>query len=236
MRRHRARLNRQRPGEQRLGRLRAALIEVYAPEPHQRGHVIRPDGERTLERGDGPGGFRPGHVDVPEVIRPAQLSRLECLRVEVVGFGGLEVIRSHQQVAGLSVGAGEIGRWCFLVIDEGRQRTMTLADLLLDRPVHLREIGQCDRRQLAEVGLDGLRCGRGCRLPFRRAGYRQKKGSQDRGGRAPHLPSPSFKVMYRSIAGAFHSSVAPPGHTTRTRETLVAPPSPASTLGSLAEA
>ena len=47
---------------------------------------------------------------------------------------------------------------------------------------------------------------------------------------------PSFNVVYRSIGTEDHSSVRPPGQTTRTRGASVDVPRPTSTRGSLADA
>ena len=189
------------------------------------------------------------HVHVTEVVGPAHLGWRECLRVEVTRLRCLEVLGGEQEIAHFSVCRTQFDGRRGAVLDLRRQRPIPIGHLLLDRFVHAREVGQRHRRQLVSVGRRSSARGRHVR---RRTAAADEHETQHQNHwpqshiatettinaelAGDHLPSPCFSVVYRSIATPLHSSAAPSGHTTRTRDTFVDCPSPTSTRGSLAEA
>ena len=143
---HGARRNRERSGEQRLGIFKSALVEIQAPEPHKRRHVVRPHLENTRERSLGLLDFASAFVQVSEIVRPAHLARRERLRVEVARLGGIVVFGGLENHSELAVRRCEIGR-SNGAVHLPRQCGVALACLRLHGFVHPREIRQRNRQQ-----------------------------------------------------------------------------------------
>ena len=128
--RDRARLQRQRLHEQRLGLRRPPLIEIGIAQPHQRGQIVRLQLGRPLERRHRFRRVAEVFVQKREIVRPPRIGRRERLRIQKALLGGLPVFGRHQEPAHLAVRAAELEVRRARLLDGRHERRIAVAQLL----------------------------------------------------------------------------------------------------------
>ena len=114
-------------------------------EPDERRHVVRPNGDRLLKRGNGLIRLIAQPVHVGEVIRPRQLAGSERPGIEEIGLGVGKELGAEQQLADLSVGGGQlvvahVGHPFTGCLAQQHQRRIAAADPLLQSRLDAREL------------------------------------------------------------------------------------------------
>ena len=222
-RRPRAGLERQRPLEVELRLCGLSLVEVQVAQPHQRRHILGLQLKGALEGRDRVGEVAVLAMQVSEIVRPANVTWRERLRVDEAWFGRIALVGGHEQLAELTVRVCKFHR--------GRASLLNLPrECFVARP-HLRLGG---RRHPGHVGpRDRLQS-----LPFvsSAAGRGRDEQREECPRHRRFLPPPSLNVVYRSIVTSAHSSIRPSGQRTRSVGFSVDRPRPISTRGSFADA
>ncbi len=95
-------------GEVRLRGVREPGRQIQIAHPHQRGHIVGAQLEGAPEEGPRVVDLPLGAVQMAEIVRPAEIARVERLRVEETGLGRVRVLRRHQELAHLAVGVAQI--------------------------------------------------------------------------------------------------------------------------------
>jgi hypothetical protein len=223
--------------EQRLRLVGLPLVQVEAPEPDERWHVVWGQLEHTRQIGNRLVRRAAAVVQEVKEMWPSRLGGRQVLSIEVGGLGGLIVLGGVQQ-------HGDATERCRLLDVRGArarqgflESRFALTHLFLNGGVHSGQIGQRHRPQRAGRRRDS------------RAGAARRGGDREhqyrRLTRRPHLEAPTpawagwpcVSVLHRSLATGGYSALVPSGHWTRTVTAAgAAGPSPTSTRGSLADA
>ena len=148
---------RRRVLEQRPGCARVSGLQMRFRKPNQRGQIVRPQLARLLEQLHRTVRLASGPVDVPEVVRPATITRPQRLGVAEARFGFTGVLRYHEEFAHLAVRPAELGRSGAGVSDGLHQLGVLLPELL---PHGLRCAAAGEIRERNRLDGGGVRGGR----------------------------------------------------------------------------
>ena len=226
--------------EERLSVVRLPQREVGVAEPDQGGEVVRRELARVLEARRRLGKRAQVAVQVPEVVGPAPVARIEGEGVAVVRLGRREVARGHEEVGHLPVRPAELARRRTGIVDTLPERVVYGAHLGLDPGLHRREVGHGNGLQAEPRRRREQRAG--CRPASGGAAGDGGDDDRDRGRQEPpgrphrDSPLPSVSVVHWSAATPFQVSQAPPDHCTCTVAGAADSPRPTRTRGSFADA
>ena len=184
------RVDRQRLLEQRLGVLRAAVVEVQLAEVDERGKVGGGEIDGALEALDRPRLVAGRPVEPGEVVGPAHLPRRERLRVRERGLRRLVEAGGHQDQAQLAVGGGPRGGGSAGLLG-APPGVAALPDLRPDRFRKPGEVGHDERRRGGRAGRGGGRGRRGVAGGRAAAGEGEdhRGGQRERRARVPARPA-----------------------------------------------